>query len=363
MPEIDALVEQALRARKTPGAVVLVGRSNGVIFRRAYGYREISPRRVEMTLDTIFDLASLTKPLVVASLVQWLVAEGRIDLDDPVAAHLPEFGVRGKSGLTVRQLLLHTSGMPASNPLRNYRHGPERAIESVMRVYPEALPERRIIYSDLGYIVLGKMVERLSGESLDETARRVLWQPLGMNDTDFRPAGEDSVSDILRVAPTEFSGNRKMSPIRGEVQDPRAYRLGGVAGNAGLFSTGDDLARFAMMILREGELVGERVLAAETVRGLAEPVDLPGGHRRTLGWDVSTSYSRARGSRLSDSAFGHGGYTGTSLWIDPARDLFVVFLSNRNHPFGTGSVLPLQGDIADAAVEALFGPPAGDAAG
>ena len=213
----------------------------------------------------------------------------------------------------------------------------------------EAYPGRKFIYSDVGYIVLGMLIERVTGESLDATARRVLWEPLGMHDTHYcRPLCESP-----RIAPTELASGRHSSPIRGEVQDPRAYMLGGIAGNAGVFSTGEDLSRFARMLLGHGELDGVRVLSADAVREFTEPRTVPGGGVRSLGWDVSSHYSKARGVALSELAYGHGGYTGTSLWIDPAQDLFVIMLSNRNHPFGRGNVLRLQGTIADAAVHAL----------
>lgn len=347
LPEIDALVERAVRSHKTPGAVVIIGRRSGILFRRAYGQRARIPEPVPMTPDTIFDLASLSKPLVVGTLAQWLIETGRLGLDDRVADHLPEFGVRGKEHLTVEQLLLHTSGLPPTNSLNDYRHGPERALAKTFRTWPEALPGRRFIYSDVGFIALGEMIERITGESLDRTAERVIWRPLGMKDTRFCPSGcEDP-----RIAPTELMGGRKRSPIWGEVNDPRAYRLGGIAGNAGVFSTADDLARFARMLLGRGELEGTRILAARSVREFTRPRPVPGG-TRTLGWDAETGFSIARGRHLSDRAYGHGGSTGTSLWIDPELDLFVVFLSNRNHPYGRGRVLELQGAIADVAAMA-----------
>ena len=346
--EIDALVMQALRGGKTPGAVVVVGRRDGVLFQRAYGDKMVVPVRREMTLDTIFDLASLTKPLVVGTLAAWLLERGELRLSDEVSKYLPEFRGQGKETVTVEQLLLHTSGLPPSNPLAEYRQGRERARARAIGSVLEAYPGRRFIYSDVGYIVLGALIERITGEGLDQTAERVLWRPLGMTDTQYCRA----VCSSPRVAPTELARGRRSSPIRGEVQDPRAYYLGGVAGHAGLFSTAEDLSRFARMLLGQGQLGEQRVLSAAAERAFTEPRRVPGG-LRALGWDVSSHYSHARGLSLSDSAYGHGGYTGTSLWIDPELDLFVLVLSNRNHPFGTGNVLKLQGTIADAAVHAL----------
>jgi len=342
------LVEQAIRSGKAPGAVVIAGRRTGVVFRRAYGQRALVPEHLPMTTETIFDLASLSKPLVVGTLVQWLVEQGRLSLEDRVASHLPEFGARGKQALTVEQLLLHTSGLPPTNSLNDYRGSAKRSRELTLRVWPEALPERRFIYSDVGFIALGEMIERITGESLDRTAQRVIFGSLGMSETRYCPV----MCDDDRVAPTELNYGWARSPIRGEVNDPRAHRLGGVAGNAGVFSTGDDVARFARMLLGGGELDGKRVLSEASVKRFTLPRAVPGA-TRALGWDVASGFSAARGHRLSERAYGHGGSTGTSLWIDPEQDLFVVFLSNRNHPFGRGKVLELQGAIADAVAFAL----------
>lgn len=346
--EIDELMQRALRSDRAPGAVILVGRRDGVLFRRAYGRRAIVPKREAMTPDTIFDLASLTKPLVIGTLTQWLIENGRLALGDKVATHLPAFGAREKYLVTVEQLLLHTSGLPPTNSLNDYRRGPEKARELALGGWLYKRSGREFIYSDLGYIALGEMIEELTGERLDNLAERVLWRPLRMTDTRFCPR----LCDDPRIAPTELNLGWRKNPIRGEPSDTRAYRLGGVAGNAGLFSTADDLARFARMVLGEGELDGVRVLAARSIREMTRPRQVPSASR-ALGWDVSSAYSTSRGSSLSERAFGHAGYTGTSLWIDPELDLFVVFLSNRNHPWGTGKVIDVQGQVADAAVRAL----------
>ncbi len=348
IPEIDEIMTGAIRRARTPGAVVVVGRRDGVVFRRAYGHRAILPRRTEMTVDTVFDLASLTKPLVVGTLAQWLVERGELRLADRVSTYLPEFGARGKAGITVEQLLLHTSGLPPTNPLRDYKGGPENARRSTLGSWLFALPGRQFIYSDVGYIALGELIERVMGERLDRSAARVIWKPLRMSDTRYCP----SMCRDARIAPTELAHGWRKSPILGEVQDPRAHRLGGIAGNAGVFSTADDLARFARMLLREGELDGARLLSAESVAQLMLPRQVPLA-TRALGWDVLSGFSLARGHELSARAVGHGGYTGTSLWIDPVLDVFVIFLSNRNHPYGTGKVTDLQGQVADAAVRAL----------
>lgn len=354
IPAIDELVQQALAEQRMPGAVVIIGRQSGVYFRRAYGQRALLPAPLPMTTTTIFDLASLTKPIVTASLIQWLVERGALDLDDPVARYLPAFGVGGKEAVSVRQLLEHTGGLPIVNSLRDYQDGPERAFERVFAQRLENAPGQNYLYGDLSYIVLGALVERLAGERLDALAKRVLFEPLGMRETGYLPPH----AELSRIAPTEIADERPVPLIHGEVHDPRAWLLGGVAGNAGLFSTADDVARFARMLLGEGELDGVRVLSRASVQELTRPEHVPGAVR-TPGWDVTSAYSKARGRSLSARAFGHGGYTGTSLWIDPGLDLFVAFLSNRVHPKPEKSVVALEGAIADAAVAALApAPPA-----
>jgi CubicO group peptidase (beta-lactamase class C family) len=350
LPEIDRLMHEALRAKKTPGAVVAVGRGSGVLFLRAYGQRELVPQRVDMTADTIFDLASLTKPLVVGSLVQVLMDQGKLRFEDLAMSYLPEFDIWLEQRVTVEQLLLHTSGLPSSNPLSEYQGGPERALARTLQSPVLSVPGQRFEYSDVGYIALGVLLERVTGERLDALAKRLLWEPLGMSDTQYCvPVCSDA-----RIAPTDLSLDREMSPIRGQVHDPRAYRLGGIAGNAGLFSTAGDLVRYARMLLSGGELGGVRVLTPEAVQRFTEPHKVSGGERAP-GWDVSVQFHKARGTLLSPRAYGHGGYTGTSLWIDPEQDLFVLFLSNRNHPYGTGRVLELEGEIVDAAVRGVLG--------
>jgi uncharacterized protein YbbC (DUF1343 family)/CubicO group peptidase (beta-lactamase class C family) len=341
-------VEAALAEQRLPGAVVVVGRRDGVVFKRAYGRRAIIPAPLPMTEDTIFDLASLTKPMVTASLIQYLIEGGRLKLDDRVSKYVPEFGSRGKKGITVRQLLTHTGGLPIVNPLEDYAEGPVRGLQRVLDTRLEFAPGERYHYGDLGYITLGVLIERIAGESLDRLATRILFEPLGMRETGYRP----SRSLLSRIAPTELAEERPIPLIHGDVHDPRAHLLGGVAGNAGIFSTAADVARFARFMLGEGELDGVRVLSRASIQELTRPEHLPGAVR-SAGWDVKSAYSKPRGRHFSARAFGHGGYTGTSLWLDPELDLFVSFSSNRVHPNGDGNVISLQAAIADAAVAAL----------
>jgi CubicO group peptidase (beta-lactamase class C family) len=349
IPDIDALMAKAVRAGRTPGAVVVVGRKHGVVFRRAYGRRSIIPQREEMTLDTIFDVASLTKPMVIAPIVQWLLQRGQLRLGDAAVKYLPEFAVRDKQTVTIEQLLLHTSGLPPTNSLYDFRQGPERARALTLGGWLYKYPGREFIYSDIGYIALGELIENVTGEPLDQIVERVLWKPLGMSDTRYCP----KLCDDPRIAPTELNYGWTKNPIRGEPSDTRVYKLGGVAGSAGVFSSAEDIGRYARMLLGEGELDGVRVLSAERVRDMLRPRPVPRAVR-ALGWDVSSGFSSGRGHALSDRAVGHSGYTGTSLWVDPVLDLFVIFLSNRNHPFSTGKVTDLQGQVTDFAVRALY---------
>lgn len=351
---IAPLVDAALREGKLPGCVVVVGRGTGVLYQRAFGARSLVPAREPMSLDTVFDLASLTKPVATAASIMKLVEEGKVDLDQPVAHYLPAFARAGKSAITLRQLLTHVSGLPADTAVADYEHGRAYALERIAAVALKAAPGSRLIYSDLGYIVLEEVIRQVTGQDLASFAARAIFRPLGMTDTGFSP----SPALQARSAPTEMRDGRWM---RGQVHDPRAFRLGGVAGHAGLFSTAADLALFSRMILGGGQVDGKRVLSARTVAQMLAAHDVPGGIR-ALGWDMQSAYSINRGSSLSRRAVGHGGYTGTSLWIDPAQDVFVLFLSNRVHPDGKGQVNTLAAAIATLVGDALAGPfaPSGD---
>jgi serine-type D-Ala-D-Ala carboxypeptidase len=339
---IDAIVAEGLARDRMPGAVVLVARRGAIVYRRAFGFRRVEPSREPMTVDTLFDLASLTKPVATATSIGKLIETGRLKPDDPVAQHLPDFAANGKGEITVAQLLTHTAGLIPDNALRDYGDGREQAFARIHDLKPTAAPGSRFVYSDVGFLVLGELVETLSERSLEEFTRQQFFEPLGLRDTGFLPSTELAA----RAATTEQREGRWM---RGEVHDPRAYALGGVAGHAGLFSTADDLAVFAQMLHGRGTYAGVRVLDASTVDLLTTPRDVPRG-RRTYGWDNRSPYSSNRGDLLSDGAFGHGGFTGTAMWIDPDLELTVIFLSNRVHPKGEGSVNDLAGRIAAAAV-------------
>ncbi len=343
---LDQAVEQAIHRGDLPGAVVLVSQHGRTVHRKAYGQRAKQPTPGPMTVDTVFDLASLTKPIATATSILLLCERGQLRLSDPAAKYWPDFGKSGKDQVTIEQLLLHTSGLIADNPIADYGDGKARALERICELKPVNPPGSHFVYSDVGYIVLGELVERISRQPLDEFTARNIYTPLGMHDTTFRPTEKLKA----RCAPTERRGDHW---ILGEVHDPRAFALGGVAGDAGLFSTADDLAVFARMILGGGECDGKRILAPETVRAMTIARQVPGG-LRAYGWDVDTRFSSNRGDEFPiGKSFGHTGFTGTSIWIDPASETVVIFLSNRVHPQAKTNINRLRGQVATLAAQAL----------
>jgi uncharacterized protein YbbC (DUF1343 family) len=351
LDRIDAVVKQSLERGDAPGAVVLITHRGKVIFRRAYGLRSKQPTETPMTVDTVFDLASLTKPLATASSIMLLVEQGKLRPSDTVARYLPAFAAKGKDKITVEQLLLHTSGLIADNAVSDYQDGHEKAIQNICDLAPANPPGARFVYSDLNFILLGDLVERLSGMPLDEFTRKNLFAPLGLTTMGYKP--DAALKD--RFAPTEKRDGRWLV---GEVHDPRAALMGGVAGHAGLFATADDLAVYAQMLLNGGVWKDKRVLSALTLKRLTTPhvIPLGGGDvgERTYGWDVRTPYSGNRGELfVPGSGFGHTGWTGTSLWIDPDSETAVILLTNRVHPDGKGDIRRLWNQIGTLAAASL----------
>jgi uncharacterized protein YbbC (DUF1343 family)/CubicO group peptidase (beta-lactamase class C family) len=343
---IDAAVEAAVARGDCPGAVVVVVHRDEVVFRKAYGLREKQPNQTRMTPDTIFDMASLTKPLATATAIMVLIEQTKLRLSDRVAEHWPEFAVNGKRSVTIEQCLLHTSGLTADNSIKDYTGSRADMIRRIAELPLEAPAGTRFRYSDVGFIVLGELVERLGGMPLDEFAKKHIFEPLKMADTGFRPARELRP----RIAPTS---TRNKQLIVGDVHDPRAYALGGVAGHAGLFSTADDVARYCRMLLREGELDGVRVLSPLTVTLLTEPRRVPGG-LRSRGWDVDTGFSAPRGELFpAGDGYGHTGFTGTSVWIDPPSQTAVILLTSRLHPDEKGNVTQLRRQVSTIVAGAL----------
>lgn len=345
LARIDRVVEEGLRRENMPGCVVLVGYRGQIVFEQAYGHRQVEPHEVAMTTDTVFDLASITKPVATASSIFLLVQDGQLQLEDRVSQYLPEFVSHGKAAITVSQLLTHQSGLIPDNRLEDYEQGRQLAFERINELTLRAEPGEKFMYSDVGFIVLGQLIEQLSGLNQDEFTRRRIFEPLGMSETGYLP--DDSLKE--RAAVTQQREGRWM---QGEVHDPRAHAMGGIAGHAGLFSTAQDLARYAQMIIHRGTLNGVQLLKPSLVEQMAAAVPVSSGIR-SLGWDKQSGYSSNKGDLLSDAAIGHGGFTGTVLWIDPDQQLFVVFLSNRVHPDGDGSVNALAGRIVTLAASSI----------
>jgi CubicO group peptidase (beta-lactamase class C family) len=354
LAKIDAAVDAALKRNDCPGAVVLIIHNDEVAFRKAYGSRAVKPVKAAMSPDTVFDMASLTKPVATGSSVMLLIEQGKLKPADPVAKYWPAFAANGKDTVTIEHLLLHTSGLIADNPIADYADGRAKAIERIADLKLLDAPGTRFRYSDVNFIVLGELVERLGGMPLDEYAKKHVFEPLKMTDTGFNPG--DGL--LERVAPT---GLRDMNTILGKVHDPRSFRMGGVAGHAGLFSTADDMARYCRMLLGGGKLDGTRVLAEKTVKLFTEPRPVPIAAKgkevkgaRTYGWDVDTSYSAPRGEIFKKGeGFGHTGFTGTSVWIDPGSKTAVIVLTNRVHPDDKGNVTQLRREIGTIVARAV----------
>ena len=340
---LDGIVQWAIREEQIPGAVVLVGHDGQVIYRKAFGQRSLEPRREAMTLDTIFDLASLTKVVVTTTAVMQLVQRGQIRVNEPVVKYIPEFGENGKEEITVRELLTHHSGLPKDLDLSQAWEGRETALRMAYAEKPIYTPGSRFLYSDENFIVLGALVERVSGMSLNEYCQKNIFVPLKMTHTRFLPPA----SWLPEIAPTQYDDHDKM--LRGVVHDPTARRMGGVAGHAGLFSTADDLAKFAQALLS-----GVSILSPLMIEKMTTPQQPPTSPvLRGFGWDIDSPLSSNRGDLLPVGSFGHTGFTGTSLWIDPTTQTYIIVLANAVHPRGKGSAVALRSKIATAVAAAL----------
>jgi CubicO group peptidase (beta-lactamase class C family) len=359
---IDEAVQQAIRQKEIPGAVVLVARHGKIGYWKAFGNRALIPEAEAMTTDTIFDMASLTKVMATAPAVMLLAQRGAIRLGDRVKRYLPRFTGSGKDAITLRQLLTHCSGLKPDFDLSKSWEGYNAALEELWRETIESEPGQKFNYSDLNFIALGEVVRAVSGKSLDVFTREEIFSPLGMTDTCFNPPA----AWRPRIAPTEsrprslayLKGETTVVPsteiLRGEVHDPTAWRMGGVAGHAGLFSSARDIAIYVQMLRNQGSYQKTRILMPLVVKAMTGPQTPKDSLSvRGFGWDLDTSYSAPRGDFFS-GGFGHTGFTGTSIWVHPETDTFVVILSNRIHPDGGGDATHLRGVIADVVAAAII---------
>lgn len=385
LAQIDAIVEKDIADKKMPGAVVIVGHKGKIVYRKAFGNRALVPNVEKMTIDTIFDAASLTKPIATATSIMILVEQGKLRLNDTIGKFIPEIQDENAKKVTIQQLLTHVSGYAPDFDLREKWTGREGMIEALKKEKLRNPAGTKFVYSDIGFIVLGEIVQRVSNDNLPLFAFEKTFQSIGMRDSNFltaalsindssfgvipHPAFFLSRKNILQsVAPTEnikgqnsylgskFEGDDKTGNqiLRGQVHDPTSYRMGGVAGHAGLFTTADDLARYCQMILNGGILDGKRILSAQTVAKMTAPyVISETGETRGLGWDMNTSFSSNRGEFFPLGSFGHTGFTGTSVWIDRVTQTFVVFMSNRVHPDGKGDVTSTRAKVATIAASAV----------
>jgi uncharacterized protein YbbC (DUF1343 family)/CubicO group peptidase (beta-lactamase class C family) len=336
---LDAIIEEAIRQDEIPGAVLLVGHKGAIVFRKAYGCRALAPRREPMTVDTIFDAASLTKVVATTPAIMKLFEQGKLRLNDPVTRYLPEFQ-GGKSDITVRSLLTHFSGLRADVDLRPAWSGYETGIKLALCDRPVAGVGDRFIYSDINFILLGEIVQRLSGQPIPDFTRRNIFAPLGMRSTTFQPAA----ALRPRIAPTEMVNG---SVLRGVVHDETTRFMGGVAGHAGVFTTAADLARYAeaMLAIRPGP----RLCTRATIEKFTTPQSPPDQPiLRGLGWDLDSPLSGSRGELFPIGSYGHTGFTGTSLWIDPVTDTYVVLLTNSVHPRRRPAITSLRARTATA---------------
>jgi len=339
---IDSTIEQAIAERRMPGAVLWI-ECHGGIYRKSYGQRALEPVPELMTEDTIFDAASLTKVVATTPAIMLLAERGQVDVNAPVQKYIEEFRQHGKDGITVQHLLTHTSGLRAGLSPR-----PEGALSAIAMACKERVtnaPGTLFLYSDINFILLGEIVQRVSARPLEKFVADEIFAPLRMNDTRYSPMSRSS----SRIAPTERNGTNM---LRGVVHDPTARAMGGVAGHAGMFTTAADLARFARMMLNQGDLDGVRLFRPETVAAMtAVQSSAVVKTRRGFGWDIDSGYSR-RGDIFSLGSYGHTGFTGTALWIDPYSETFWILLSNRVHPDGRGNILALQRTLSTLAAEA-----------
>jgi CubicO group peptidase (beta-lactamase class C family) len=345
---MDTAINQAIADHKCPGGVLWL-EHDGVAYHKAFGDRALVPTVEPMTEDTVFDLASLTKVVAATPAIMVLIERGDVKLDAPVQTYISEFTGGGKETVTVRELLTHTSGLPPDIETKTDWHGAATAVQKACAEKLFAPPGMVYKYSDINFFLLGEIVQRVGQMPLQDFVQREIYGPLKMKDTGFLPLQRGIKPS--RIAPTEVVNGQ---PWRGIVHDPTARHMGGVAGHAGLFTTASDLARYARMLVNLGELDGVRVFKPETVK-LMTTMQMPAGMTMLhgLGWDIDSPYAGPRGKLFPLGSYGHTGWTGTSLWIDPVSKTFVIFLSNRNHPTEDGSVIHLRYVLGTLAAEAI----------
>ena len=344
---IDSVVTEEIEKGNFPGAVILVGKQDNILYWKAFGNEVIEPYKEAIDRNTVFDLASLTKPIATATSIMILKDRNAIDLDDYVGKYLPDFACNGKEQVQIKHLLSHTSGLPAYTNAAKLQEQfgspcPEKVIEKICSFEAVSKPGEKFRYSCLGYITLAKIVEKIAGKTIDDFSRENIFTPLGMKNTSYNPPA----SGFKDIAATQIVEEKL---LRGTVHDPLAQLMAGVSGNAGLFSNVYDLSIYCRMLLHDGIWEGRRILSPEAVTMLTTAQI----HGRAFGFDVNSSYSWVKGSYASEKAFCHTGYTGTSIVCDPVSETFVIILTNRAHPNDKGGVKPVRTKVADIVFSSL----------
>lgn len=347
-PKLDAAIEFAIHEGRIPGAVLLIGHEGKVVYKKAYGKRSLEPTVEDMTLDTVFDCASLTKVVATTSCMMRLYEQQRFSFEDPITKYIPEFKA-SEAPITIRDLMTHFSGLEPDVPLNPVWSGYDTGIHLACTFPAATKPEVKHVYSDINFLLLGEMIHRLSGKTLSAFSHDEVFAPIGMQDTLFQPPS----NLIPIIAPTERE-SKTLPPLRGVVHDPTCRFMGGIAGHAGMFSTAEDLSKFGQMMLDKGLAGGKRVFNASTVE-LFTAVHTPQGQpvKRGYGWDIDSPYSSPRGTLFPIGSYGHTGFTGTSLWIDPTSKTYVILLTNSIHPVAHGGVVQLRREIGTLAAEGV----------
>ena len=344
---IDNVVQEEIQDGNFPGAVVLVGKQDDILYWKAFGNEVNEPYQEPMEKNTVFDLASVTKPVATATSIMILKDRNKIDLDDYVSKYLPDFACKGKENVQIKHLLAHTSELPPYMSAKNLEEQfgkpcPEKVIEKICGLEAASKPGEKFRYSCLGYITLAKIVEIISGKNIDNFSRENIFNPLGMKNTSYNPP----ISWQKDIAATQIVDDKL---LRGTVHDPLAQLMAGTSGNAGLFSNASDLSIFCRMLLNNGSYKGKKILSPEAVTMLTTAQ----AFGRAYGFDVNSSYSWVKGSYAPEKAFCHTGYTGTSIVCDPVSKIFIIILTNRAHPNDKGSTKPVRKKVADIVFSSL----------
>lgn len=345
--KIDSVIVHAINDSAFPGAVVLVSKGGEVIYEKGFGNFTYDESSSKVSTTTIYDIASLTKVIATTTAAMICIDRNLFKLDEPVYKHIPDFSENGKENILIKNLLLHNSGLPGWKKFYDKNLDADSIIKNIYAIKPEYPAGTKAIYSDLGIIVLGKLIETVTKKRLDQFCNKEIFFPLRMNNTFFNPP--DSVK--YRIPPTELDNYWRNKLIQGEVHDETSSLLGGVAGHAGLFSTANDLSKLCQLLLDEGKINGNQFIQRETIILFTRRYSSQS--TRAFGWDTKSEIKSSAGSKFGKKSFGHTGFTGTSIWIDPERQLFVVFLTNRVYPSRENKkIISVRPKLHDAVIDA-----------